>query len=214
MKYFSKSIIILIASVVILTVFSSGCQNDDSSNSNTNLDSQITQTENRSSEYNNSSKWGIVFNGKSIGLPCKLSDLERNDMSLSNEFDSETILKSSNQTFSMIPLSYGEDTPSICIKIKTGNSPELGSNNAIVCAIIVSNELESSVFSLKNNIAMNSSIDDVISTFGSDYNIVSMDEDYHIGYVMMNYGTENSGSIFHFNEGKLCYIEVKENGDV
>ena len=69
--------------------------------------------------------------------------------------------------------------------------------------------MDGSLFELKGGIALGSTIDDVIKTFGDNYNMTgATGDDIHSGYVVINYGTKANGAMFNFKDGVLEYIEI------
>lgn len=200
---FKRVFTFLIVALMIFTLAACG-DKDDKVDGNNNDNQQVENKDSNSLDGG----WGIKINGKAVTLPCTLSDLVKIDVNIYSEFDKETILNSANETFTMIAATYGENTEPIHLKIVTGSAADKKEANATV-KIITNTKMDSSLFELKGGIALGSSIDDVIKTFGTDYNMTgATGDDIHSGYIVINYGTKADGAMFNFKDGILEYIEI------
>ena len=188
-----KIFLVLVCSFLILGL-ATGCNNssfvDNENNSSTN-------------NTNGNSKWGLQINGKNINLPCKLSTLENAGVYINDDY----ILQNPNKTYTMI---HGwHDSQFVFLKIETGSDIDKKSDNATVKIITNNKGMTKDLFVLKNGIGLGSNIDDVISTFGSDYVVdSSASDDLHKGFVMTHYGDAKEGLLLWYQDGILNYIEV------
>lgn len=204
MKNYKRVFTLVLAILMIFALSACGINNDQS-NSNGEDNQQV---ENQGNNSSTKEKWEIKINGKGVTLPCTLADLAKIGVNIYGEYDKENVLNSTNETFTMIAATCGDDTNPIHLKITTGNAADKKEANATV-KILTNTKMDGSLFELKNGIALGSSIDDVISTFGEDYNLSgTTDDDIHSGYVVINYGTKADGAMFNFKDGVLDYIEI------
>lgn len=200
---FKRVFTILLAVLMIFTLAACGGKDGKTDGNNNNKQQVDNQGAN-----NSDSGWGVKINGKAVTLPCTLADLAKINVNIYGEFDKETVLNSANETFTMIAATCGEDTNPIHLKIVTGGAADKKEANATV-KIITNTKMDGSLFELKGGIALGSSIDDVIKTFGDNYNMTgATGDDIHTGYVVINYGTKADGAMFNFKDGVLEYIEI------
>lgn len=189
-----KKTFFVVVCVIFILLLATGCNNslivDDggsASDNNTNVDS----------------KWGLQINGKSINLPCKLSTLENAGVYINDNY----ILETPNKIYTVI---HGwHDSQWIFLKIEIGSNTDKKSDNATVKTITNNKGMQKDLFVLKNGIGLGSTIDDVISTFGSNYIVdSSASEDLHKGFVMTHYGDAEDGLLLWYQDGILNYIEI------
>ena len=76
-------------------------------------------------------------------------------------------------------------------------------------SIITNTHMNKDLFTLKNNIGLGSSLNDVINAFGNNYTVTGKtDDDLNKGYTVITYGSKSSGVMFNFEDGILQYIEL------
>lgn len=200
--------ILVLGVVAILMLSLAACGNDSENNTSGDGANNNNVSQSNNEDENLTSMWGLQINGKSIQLPCTLADLARADIGIYEDYDRENVLGSENETFTMIAATCGSDTHPIHLKITTGSDAGKQEANATV-KIITNTKMDGSLFKLKNNIALGSSLDDVIKAFGENYNLSgATEDDIHNGYTVINYGTKASGAMFNFENGVLTYIEI------
>lgn len=206
MKKINLKKIVTIALVTLSAFSLVACgNNDDSADKNQEGNKQVQKQDN---EEKVTDKWGLKINGKSVELPCTLEDLTKMDINLSNEFLGNSILNSSNETFYMAEAVVGDNADPVHLKLVTGSNPEKLEANVTVKRL-TNTMMDSTLLELKNGIALGSNIDDVISTFGEDYNgAEDVTGDIHTGFVVIDYGTVSDGLLLNFRDGILEYIEI------
>ncbi len=173
-KGFSKVILILI--VILVAIIAGSVMFFMSKNKN------LPSNKANNTSNNISENWGLTINGTSISLPCSLDELTKVGVNI-NESRYEELVSSTNKTFSGSRAGSDGWKEGISLDLKTGSDVSKKEKNVTVSSIsydipsyyfssgkpATSNLLTSSQFSIKNNITIGSKSEDVISTFGTDY---------------------------------------------
>lgn len=198
-----------LAMMLVMVLSFAACGKEPTNTDNgTNNNPGTEQGENNPSV--NDSKWSVTINGKTITLPCTLSDLSNKGITIISDYDKENVLNSTNQTHTMISASCGDDSKPIFLKIVTGNDASKKEANAKVYTITNNKMLDGGSFVVKNGLSLGAAVTDVISAYGDDYVVDSAPsmDDLTKGFVMMHYGSNEEGMLFWFQDGKLTYVEL------
>lgn len=211
-SYYRQFVALLL---IVFTVFSfSSCGHDDSAVNKDGITSGGKLNSQKAEKKSRSDEWGLKINGKNVSLPCSLDEFLKTGINFYNEDDKEAILNSSGETFTLVDFTFGDGHDAILLKIVTGDDVNKKEKNATV-KIIMNQRMDSSLFVMKDGISLGSSLDDVIKSFGDDYEVTgALREDLHDGPVVIFYGTRANGVMFHFKDGILEHIEiVADEGD-
>lgn len=160
----------------------------------------------------NTDNWGVKINGKTVTLPCTLTELSKAGVVL-DDFDLEIILNSENETHYMIPATCGDESKHLFLEIVTGPDASKKEKNATVYTITNNNRVDGSVFVVKNGLALGSSVTDIISAYGNDYVIdaATSRDDLAKEAAMIHYGDDQNGILLWFEDGVLIYVELYAN---
>lgn len=201
-------IAIIVGSVIFYMSTKENTQNSESNNTSSN-------TSNNTSE-----NWGLTINGNPISLPCSLDELTKAGVNV-NEGFYETLVSSTNQTFSSSYATSDDWKQGISLDLKTGSDISKKEKNVTVSSIdydvppyIVSRGthvnterlITSSQFHIRNNITVGSKSEDVISTFGTDYEPkteINLD-----GIALIYYKSDNSTLCIGWTKGIVTKIEI------
>ncbi len=194
------STIIVISLVAALTGCSDDKKDEKTPSGANNTQASVSQTDD---------EWGLTINGKSIVVPCKLTDLEDAGVTFLED-DMEEILSTPNKEFGALKAFCSEKTNKFLVSLVTGDDLDAGKDNATVIVISNNQLSDPDLFSLKNKITCESNIEDVLATFGDDCEIMAqVEDDYQTGIVILMYETGNDSAVFKSKNGSVFTFEVR-----
>lgn len=149
----------------------------------------------------------VVINGEKIKLPCTVAELEQKGI-IVNEYSLKSILEKPNETFYLVAATCGE-AGNVYLHIETGSDVEKQKENAVV-SNIANKILSKEFFGVKNEIGLGSTVDELLEVYGTDFYALTAKDEENLasGYVLIQYGTEKVGYLFHVDDGIIEYIEV------
>lgn len=171
---------------------------------------------------NVSDNWGLTINGNSISLPCSLDELTKTGLKITaSENYYEALMSITNQTFSGYGAKSDGWKKGISLDLKTGSDVSKKEKNVTVSSINyeapaytffnpnynTSSFLTDSQFCIKNNITIGSKSEDVISTFGTDYEPKTQ-TDLNSVYALIFYENANSILTIGFEKGIVSKIKI------